>query len=161
MASKLPKNAASPPKPQCKAEGCENAAKARGYCYKHYMRAVRCGDIEKNPRRGRHATYGEEELSQCIDMVQKTIDERKAKAGVNRGNSVTYLAARLHRDHPLIFARLKSGEFTTIHAAACEAGIVRKPQTIIAQFERLWTNASDHERSKIAALIRKSKQLAP
>jgi len=40
------------------------------------------------------------------------------------GNSATYLAARLKREHSAIHARLAAGEFRSVRAAAMEAGIV-------------------------------------
>lgn len=34
----------------CSVAGCDNAAKARGYCGKHYQRWLRYGDAEKRMR---------------------------------------------------------------------------------------------------------------
>ncbi len=42
-----------------------------------------------------------------------------------QGNSAAYLTARLKRDHPAIAARLASGEFPSVRAAARAAGIVK------------------------------------
>lgn len=43
----------------------------------------------------------------------------------DRGASSTYLARRLLRDNPEIFERLEAGEFSSVRAAALEAGIVK------------------------------------
>jgi hypothetical protein len=40
------------------------------------------------------------------------------------------LAGRIARDHPEILARMKTGEFRSVRAAALEAGIV-KPTAIV------------------------------
>lgn len=54
---------------------------------------------------------------------------RGKKTGDNitrlRGDSVSYLASRLKRDHPEIAARVERGEFRSMRAAAIEAGIVK------------------------------------
>lgn len=42
------------------------------------------------------------------------------------GNSADYLTARIKRDHPEVFERMKAGEFSSVRQAALEAGIVRK-----------------------------------
>jgi len=48
----------------------------------------------------------------------------------SRGTSQEYLAARIKRDHPDIVSRIEAGEFTSIRAAALEAGIVKPTATI-------------------------------
>jgi hypothetical protein len=62
-------------------------------------------------------------------------EERNADAVSNRsfGNSQSYLASRLKRDHPDIAARVEAGEFKSMRAAAVEAGIIKvKPPLEIA-----------------------------
>jgi|SRR5262245_25742567 len=44
------------------------------------------------------------------------------------GNRRAYILARLRRDQPELAARVDSGEMSA-HAAACELGWVRRPQT--------------------------------
>ena len=44
------------------------------------------------------------------------------------GTSAKYLTARIKRDFPAVFERMKAGEFKSVRAAAIEAGIV-KPET--------------------------------
>ena len=47
------------------------------------------------------------------------------------GNSADYLTARIARDHPGILERMRAGEFSSVRAAAREAGIV-KPRVSVA-----------------------------
>ena len=58
-----------------------------------------------------------------------TNDERENR-GVdntsNRGDSADYLTARIARDHPVVLERMRAGEFSSVRAAALEAGIVRR-----------------------------------
>lgn len=44
---------------------------------------------------------------------------------ITRGETASYLAARIRRDHPSIAARVEAGEFRSIRAAAIEAGTRR------------------------------------
>jgi hypothetical protein len=46
------------------------------------------------------------------------------------GTSADYLTRRIARDHPDIFERLKAGEFRSARAAALEAGVIHRTQTI-------------------------------
>ncbi len=46
------------------------------------------------------------------------------------GNSADYLTARIARDGPDILERMKAGGFTSVRAAAIEAGIVKKTVSI-------------------------------
>ncbi len=52
-----------------------------------------------------------------------------SQAGV-RGNHPDYLTRRIARDHPQIFERMKAGEFPSVRAAALEAGIVKRTQSV-------------------------------
>lgn len=52
------------------------------------------------------------------------------------GNSETYLAAVLKRDHPDIAAAVEQGKYRSIRAAALEAGIVKKTLTVPNDPER-------------------------
>lgn len=47
-----------------------------------------------------------------------------------KGNAAEYLTRRIVRDHPDIAARMKAGEFTSVRAAALEAGIVHRTVTV-------------------------------
>ena len=51
----------------------------------------------------------------------RTISTNKC---IDRGQTLPYLRARLRRDRPDIADRLDAGEFTSVRAAALEAGIV-------------------------------------
>jgi hypothetical protein len=53
--------------------------------------------------------------------------ESKPKRGTNQAS---YLARRLMRDAPGVFARLEAGEFPSVRQAAIAAGIVRVPTAI-------------------------------
>jgi hypothetical protein len=97
------------------------------------------------------------EVIAAPEVVEQEIGKGKAGPGrgkktaddvsrLSHGNSATYLAARLKRDHPEIAARVERGEFKSIRAAATEAGIVKKPDTL-KQLLRLWDAASEEERA--------------
>ncbi len=58
---------------------------------------------------------GEEKDSIGNDVTDRVIE---------RGNNADYLTARIARDRPDILDRMKAGEFTSVRAAAKEAGIV-------------------------------------
>lgn len=47
-----------------------------------------------------------------------------------RGNHADYLTARIARDRPDILERMQAGEFSSVRAAAIEAGIVKVPTTL-------------------------------
>lgn len=49
----------------------------------------------------------------------------------NGGTGADYLTARIARDHPAILERMRAGEFSSVRAAAREAGIV-KPRVSVA-----------------------------
>jgi hypothetical protein len=73
-----------------------------------------------------------------------------------RGNNAGYLAARLARDHPELSKRTmlpkRDAEHLSIHAAAIEAGITRKP-TPLEQIRRAWIKLSLTERRIFRAEI--------
>jgi len=48
---------------------------------------------------------------------------------ISRGETTTYLAARLARDRPDIKAQLDAGEYRSVRSAARAAGIVRPTAT--------------------------------
>jgi hypothetical protein len=48
----------------------------------------------------------------------------------SRGTNSTYLTRRIARDRPDILQRMKEGEFSSVQAAAREAGIVEKSRLI-------------------------------
>lgn len=52
------------------------------------------------------------------------------RSGTSGGTDPGYLARRIARDHPDILARMKAGEFRSVHAAALEAGI-KQPSIMI------------------------------
>ena len=49
-----------------------------------------------------------------------------------RGTSSSYRIARLKRDHPTIAEALARGEYSSVHAAAKAAGLVRNAQSCLA-----------------------------
>lgn len=86
--------------------------------------------------------------------AKKDRDENKGsgatfvQGGIGRGSA--YLAARLRRDSPEIFARLERGEFKSVRAAAKAAGIVREPSPLEVM-QRAWSKASLTERATFDA----------
>jgi hypothetical protein len=60
----------------------------------------------------------------------------------DRGNSSSYLAARLKRDHPAIAAAVERGEYRSIRAAARAAGIIKNPDPY-KQLVLWWDRADD------------------
>jgi len=76
----------------------------------------------------------------------------------SRGSDPDYLAARIKRDYPDIHERLLAGEYTTLHAAALDAGLTAKRRAINlespASAARTIANAASREfiRELIAAL---------
>jgi len=50
---------------------------------------------------------------------------------ISKGETSDYLTARIARDHPAILERMRAGEFSSVRAAAREAGIV-KPRVSVA-----------------------------
>ena len=62
-------------------------------------------------------------------------------------NSTDYLTARIARDHPEIFTRMKNGEFDSVAAAAREAGIYKertKSVGLIKDVDRVADNIRKH-----------------
>lgn len=53
-----------------------------------------------------------------------------------KGNSADYLTARIKRDHPEVFERMKAGEFTSVRQAALAAKIVKPTFTCPIDPER-------------------------
>jgi hypothetical protein len=80
-------------------------------------------------------------LNQTETGRGKTLDVVNSSSG---GNSADYLTARIARDHPKILERMKQGEFTSVRAAAKEAGIVKDP-TPLQLLRRAWNKASKKE----------------
>lgn len=68
------------------------------------------------------------------------------------GNDSTYLARRLLRDAPDIFAALERGEYRSVHAAAKAAGIIRQ-KSRLEQLQVLWGKASEDERQAFHAWL--------
>ncbi len=76
--------------------------------------------------------YGDEPLKQPEDNEPgpgrgntKTSLHCKDVLPVSAGNNAVYLTRRIARDRPDILERMKAGEFTSVRAAAKEAGIVK------------------------------------
>lgn len=64
----------------------------------------------------------------------------------DRGNSSTYLLAKLNRDRPDVAKGYADGQFKSVRAAAIHAGIV-KQATTLEQLLKLWSKASEEERA--------------
>jgi len=69
-----------------------------------------------------------------------------------RGNDSTYLARRLLRDAPDIFAALERGEYASVRAAARAAGLI-KDKTPLEQLHHWWGKASAQEREQFRSAI--------
>jgi hypothetical protein len=54
------------------------------------------------------------------------LDNIKSSAMAKGGDDAEYLTRRIARDHPDILERMKAGEFTSVRAAALEAGIRKR-----------------------------------
>ena len=70
----------------------------------------------------------------------------------NKGTSIDYLAARIARDRPDILERMKAGDYTSVRAAAKDAGIVKDP-TPLQRIQAAWKHASLEDKQKIVAWI--------
>jgi hypothetical protein len=76
------------------------------------------------------------------------VDDVKSTQG---GNSSSYLAARLKRDHPDLAAEVEAGRMK-IRAAARKAGIVKDPHPL-AELKRWWDRATDMDRAQFQDFI--------
>lgn len=68
----------------------------------------------------------------------------------DRGNSATYLAAKLKRDHPAIAADMEAGKFRSVRAAAKAAGIV-KDVPLLERVLRMLARLDEAELRAVAA----------
>jgi hypothetical protein len=66
------------------------------------------------------------------------------RMSIKYGENSTYLVARLKRDAPKIAARLAVGEFSSVRAAAIEAGII-KVRTPMENLLKAWQKVSKEE----------------
>lgn len=57
-------------------------------------------------------------------------DNITVRGATDGGTSADYLTRRIARDHPEILRRMQAGEFPSVRAAALEAGIVPRTQTV-------------------------------
>ena len=73
------------------------------------------------------------------------------------GNQVSYLTARIKRDHPEILERMKAGEFKSVRQAAIEAGIIKEPTTL-ELLNRYWKKANPAEQVQFIKNITKDLQ---
>lgn len=61
---------------------------------------------------------------------------------LKRGDNADYYTARIARDRPDILERMKRGEFQSVHAAAVEAGIVKRQVKVTDDLDG-WARAVD------------------
>jgi len=85
-------------------------------------------------------------------------DADRGANGTSKGSNQAALVRRIKRDRPDLAERLARGEFTSVRAAAREAGLVREPSPL-AMARKLWIRMSDEERS--AFLIEIGVTLSP
>lgn len=82
-------------------------------------------------------------------------EEKGADGTIKHGtNCASTLARRLLRDAPEIFARLESGEFKSVRAAAIAAGIV-KPPTPLQVAQRAFRKLTSEEREEFVSWMKK------
>lgn len=86
------------------------------------------------------------------DRKSENTDQGSDRTLKARGETADYLTARIARDRPDVLERMKAGEFTSVRAAAMEAGIV-KPVTSLKALKRAWDKASKDERSEFLDFI--------
>lgn len=79
------------------------------------------------------------------------------RASTNRSDSVEYLTARIARDRPDVLARMRAGEFASVHQAAIAAGIRKVTVTVPLEPEAiarvLRRRLSAEQRRDLAALL--------
>jgi hypothetical protein len=76
-----------------------------------------------------------------------------------KDRSNTYWLNRLERDHPKIFARLRSGEVPTVRAARLQAGLLRQP-TRLEKLVRDWARLSSSQRAEFLQWVRSTQKSA-
>jgi hypothetical protein len=86
---------------------------------------------ELDPELLEKLTYGEarEVVLRSHGRPPKGEERKGTDSTFIRGSTSAYLTARLARDRPDLLERLKAGEFSSVRAAAREAGIVRPTAT--------------------------------
>ncbi len=75
----------------------------------------------------------------------------------DRSNS--YWLKRIERDHPKIFAKLRSGEVPTVRAARLQAGLLRQP-TRLEKFIRDWDRLSIGQRGEFLQWVKSTQKPA-
>ncbi|MBV8654234.1 MAG: hypothetical protein JO255_22430 [Alphaproteobacteria bacterium] len=76
----------------------------------------------------------------------------------DRSNS--YWLKRIERDHPKIFAKLRSGEVPTVRAARLQAGLLRQP-TRLEKFIRDWDRLSTGQRGEFLQWVKSTQKPTP
>ena len=74
-----------------------------------------------------------------------------------KDRSNAYWLNRLERDHPRIFAMLRSGEIPTVRAARLQAGLLRQP-TRLEQFMRDWDRLSAAQRGDFMQWVKSTQK---
>ena len=101
-----------------------------------------------------------------LEIQKSEVDESKVFAkygsrgshlrGDGNRSSAKALRARLEEEFPKIYKRFLKGEFTSITAAAIEAGIKTDPHIPLDALRRSWNRATTEERSTFKAWIKKA-----
>lgn len=73
-----------------------------------------------------------------------------SNATSSRSRDAAYWCDRIARDRPDILAAMQRGEYTSVRAAAIDAGVV-KPESPLPRLQRAWRQASPAARRKFTA----------
>jgi hypothetical protein len=68
----------------------------------------------------------------------------------SRSRDAAYWRRRIERDHPEVAERLRTGEITSVRAAAIEAGLIHEPSPLL-ELRRAWRKASAADRAAFMA----------
>jgi len=105
-------------------------------------------DFDEEARKAELKMHGERPpLADSPGRIVSSNSDNVTK-GTDRGNSATYLAAKLRRDFPDIADKLAQGAFRSVRAAAIAAGIITPP-TPAEQITKLLPKLSDDEWSEL------------
>jgi hypothetical protein len=74
-----------------------------------------------------------------------------------KDRSNVYWLKRIERDHPKIFAKLRSGEVPTVRAARLQAGLLRQP-TRLEKFIRDWDRLSIGQRGEFLQWVKSTQK---
>lgn len=74
---------------------------------------------------------------------------------MSKKRDAAYFEARLKREHPAIYADLRSGKIKSVRQAAAKAGLIHLPDRL-GVLKREWQLSSPHQRSEFIKWIKSS-----